>query len=88
VGHIESTLDGNAIAGLLGDLFGREMTVARSACGGCGAVEDMGALAVYLQAAAAVVRCRHCDSVLVVAIRARETWRLGFGNLAWLDVPD
>ena len=36
-------LDGNAIAGTLGEVFVHEMTAARIACKGCGNVEPVGA---------------------------------------------
>ena len=31
-------LDGNAVGGLLNEVFGREMTSARGCCDGCGAI--------------------------------------------------
>ena len=34
-------VDGNALAGELSEVFSQEMTVARVACGGCGAVEQL-----------------------------------------------
>jgi Family of unknown function (DUF6510) len=40
-------LDGNAAAGLLADVFGAEMTIARATCDGCAAVEPLGAVHVY-----------------------------------------
>ena len=39
-------VDGNALAGELSEVFSQEMTVARVACGGCGAVEQLVDLAV------------------------------------------
>jgi len=35
-------LDGNAIGGLLNELFGAELTAAPCVCGGCGAREELG----------------------------------------------
>ena len=37
----EMKLDGNALGGMMLELFGREMTAASSTCGSCGAVEQM-----------------------------------------------
>jgi hypothetical protein len=62
----DSTLDGNAIGGLLMEVFGAEMTTAAGTCGSCGAVSQVAELAVYLGGPGTVVRCRSCDSVLMV----------------------
>jgi hypothetical protein len=59
-------VDGNAIGGLLHEVFGREMTGVGSVCGTCGAARPVGELVVYLQAPGTVVRCRTCESVLMV----------------------
>src|SRR6266498_3240834 len=52
----ELTLDGNAVAGLLAEVFAAEMTTARGTCNHCGAVEPVGAVRVY-RAAGFVLRC-------------------------------
>ena len=68
-------LDGNAIGGLLGEVFVEELTVARSTCGSCGAVREVGALSVYAQAPGAVVRCPGCETVLLRVVRGeRRLW--------------
>ena len=59
-------VDGNAIGGLLHEVFGREMTGAGSVCGNCGDARPVGELVAYLQAPCTVVRCRTCESVLMV----------------------
>jgi Zn finger protein HypA/HybF involved in hydrogenase expression len=71
-------LDGNAIGGLLLEVFGVEMTAAVGTCGSCGAREPVGRLDVYVHAPGVVVRCPHCDSVLIRVVEGRD--RL------WLDV--
>ena len=86
--EVELTLDGNAIAGLLAELFGREMTIAQSACKACGAVEALGALTAYVHAPGVVIRCRHCETVLMVAVRTRATYRVAFADLGWLELHD
>jgi Family of unknown function (DUF6510) len=65
-------LDGNAIGGLLQEVFGTDMTSAASVCGACGAASQVAELAVYLDAPGTVVRCRSCDSVLMVFVKIRE----------------
>jgi hypothetical protein len=69
------TLDGNAIGGLLLELFGTELTAAPCVCGGCGAREEMARLDVYLDCPGVVVRCRHCEDVMLTIVRRGErTW--------------
>jgi hypothetical protein len=67
-------LDGNAIAGTLDDIFGGDMTLAVSTCSGCGARGPLAETAVYVRAPGVVVRCRHCDNVLVVVIERGGTY--------------
>ena len=81
-------VDGNAMAGMLGEVFVREMTAAQIACGGCGKVEPLGAEHVYMQAPGVVMRCCHCDTVLLVMTRARDTYRFGPGKAKWLEFTE
>jgi hypothetical protein len=65
-------LDGNAIGGLLQEIFGTEMTTAASVCGSCGTARQVAELTVYLQAPGTVVRCRSCGSVLMVFVKVHD----------------
>lgn len=67
----ELTLDGNAIGGMLMEVFGAEMTTAVVTCGSCGAVSQVAELAVYRPDLGTVVRCRSCESVLMVFTEVR-----------------
>lgn len=67
-----TALDGNAIGGLLHEVFGSEMTAAVAVCGSCGATGPMAETVVYLRAPGTVVRCRVCTAVLMVVVRRRE----------------
>jgi Family of unknown function (DUF6510) len=74
IGTSELRLDGNAIGGLLLELFGAELTAAPCVCASCGAREEMARLDVYV-GAGIVVRCRHCESVILRVVRGRDhTW--------------
>jgi hypothetical protein len=64
-------LDGNAIGGLLLEVFGAELTTATGKCDHCGAVAQVAELVVYLQAPGTVVRCRSCESVVMVIAEVR-----------------
>jgi len=66
-----SALDGSAIGGLLMELFGTEMTTAWSVCASCGSTRQVAELAVYRHQLGSVVRCRGCDSVLMVFVQLR-----------------
>jgi ribosomal protein S27E len=71
-------LDGNAAAGLLGEIFALELTAARSTCGSCGATTEVGSLIVYAHAPGLVVRCPGCDAVLLRVVRG--------GGRIWLEL--
>lgn len=78
-------LDGNAIAGLMLDVFGAEMTTATGVCATCGARGRAGELEVYLRAPGTVVRCRSCRSVLMVFVTVREITCVDLRGLAQLE---
>jgi hypothetical protein len=73
----ELVLDGNAVAGLLAEVFGTEVTTALGTCAGCGATDRMGAVRVY-RAAGFVLRCAQCEAVLAKLVTD--------GSRAWLDL--
>lgn len=77
-------LDGNAIGGLLREVFGTDMTSAASVCGTCGAACQVAELAVYQNAPGTVVRCRSCDSVLMVFVKVRDLTCVDLMGLAVL----
>ena len=81
-------LDGNAIAGTLGEVFVHEMTAARIACKGCGNVEPVGAEHAYVQAPGIVLRCSHCDSALLVMTRTAGRQRIWFPRSHWLEMGE
>ena len=67
-------LDGNAVGGLMLELFGAELTASPCVCAGCGAREELARLDVYL-GAGVVVRCCHCEAVMIRVVQGPErTW--------------
>ncbi len=64
-------LDGNAIGGLLHEVFGTEMTASVGTCATCGATGPLAECVVYNRAPGTVVRCRVCASMLMVIVSAR-----------------
>jgi hypothetical protein len=67
----ESTLDGNAAAGLLSEVFTPEATVAVVRCASCGGEGPVGGAAVYADAPGLVIRCTSCTGVLMRFARIR-----------------
>ena len=80
-------LDGNAIGGLLHEVFGVEMTVATGVCAHCGARSEVATLAVYVRAPGTVVRCRGCGEVLMVVVDRGGTHCVDLRGLAALERP-
>jgi uncharacterized protein DUF6510 len=58
-------VDGNAVAGLLQEIFGLEMTANPAECANCGQVNALGALLAFTQAPGAVLRCPACEEVML-----------------------
>jgi Family of unknown function (DUF6510) len=71
-------LDGNAVGGLFAELFGLEMTDQMTVCAACGAHEVVACLEVYVCSPGTVVRCRHCQAVMMRIVEGRDR--------VWMDV--
>jgi Family of unknown function (DUF6510) len=67
----EMRLDGNAVAGLLGDVFAVEMTAALVSCAHCGAEGPVAAEHVYTHGPGVVLRCPGCTGVIMRFARVR-----------------
>jgi Family of unknown function (DUF6510) len=78
-------LDGNAAAGLLREVFAAEVTTAIGTCDGCGAVDAVGAVHVYI-AAGTVLRCPHCDNVLLKVVTSGERMWIDLRGLRTLEL--
>ena len=61
---METWLDGNGVAGLLGEVFGAEVTALVRACGSCGTEAAVGAHRAY-RGAGVVLRCPGCGDVAI-----------------------
>jgi hypothetical protein len=80
----DSALDGNAIGGLLLEVFGTEMTTVAGTCASCGAVRQVAELVVYRPGLGTVVRCRSCGSVLMAFVTVRGVTCVDLQGLASL----
>ena len=79
-------LDGNAVGGLLAEVFAREMTTATGTCASCGATGQVATLVVYAHAPGTVVRCPSCGSVLLRVVRAEGRLWLDARGLSCLEL--
>jgi Zn finger protein HypA/HybF involved in hydrogenase expression len=84
----EMRLDGNAIAGLLRDIFAMEMTAAQGTCANCGAVNEVGRLHVYIHAPGTVVRCPACEAVLMRIVRGRGRYWIDMSGTRTLEMAE
>lgn len=57
-------VDGNCLAGMMGDLFGADVTALVAVCSGCGTEARVAEAVVELDSHAAIVRCRSCTRTL------------------------
>jgi Zn finger protein HypA/HybF involved in hydrogenase expression len=78
-------LDGNAIGGLLREIFAMEMTSALGTCANCGAVNEVGRVQVYIHAPGTVVRCPACEAVLMRVVRGRGRYWVDMSGVRCLE---
>ncbi len=64
-GEEQSRLDGNAAAGMLQEVFAVEMTTAACTCTTCRRVSTVGALYLYGGVMGCVLRCPHCEAMVL-----------------------
>jgi hypothetical protein len=57
-------VDGNAVAGQLAQIFGRDMTITVARCAGCAHDAEMGALMAFIRGPGIVLRCPACQAAI------------------------
>jgi hypothetical protein len=65
-------LDGNAVAGLLYEVFGVEMTASPTECNNCGREGEIGTLLAFTRAPGVVLRCPACESVMIRIVQTPD----------------
>ncbi|HCG03212.1 MAG TPA: hypothetical protein DEV93_22065 [Chloroflexi bacterium] len=88
MGSEERRLDGNAAAGLLGEIFPFEMTMVKTMCSECGEMEPAGAQVVYVDAPGMVMRCLHCENVLIKIVHGGGRYWLDMRGVACLEIRE
>ncbi|MFC0508912.1 DUF6510 family protein [Micromonospora costi] len=62
-------VDGNALAGPLGEIMGTDLTVAELTCAGCRTTRPLAAMRVFDRAPGLVARCPGCGEVVMRVVR-------------------
>jgi Zn finger protein HypA/HybF involved in hydrogenase expression len=81
----ELMLDGNAAAGMLGQVFAAEMTTATMTCGHCGTAGAVGAMHVF-RGAGIVMRCPDCDNVMAKIVEGGSRMWINFSGMQALEI--
>jgi uncharacterized protein DUF6510 len=83
----EMRLDGNAIGGMLLELFGVELTAATGVCVACGTADFLARLEVYAHAPGTVARCPYCHAVMLRIVRGPDRTWLDMSGVASIELP-
>lgn len=68
----ELMLDANAVAGLLNEIFGVEMTDSPTECANCGNEDKIGELLAFTQGPGIVLRCVKCENVILRIVQTPD----------------
>jgi hypothetical protein len=77
-------LDGNAAGGLLQQIFVPDITAAQIQCQACGFTGAVGSLHLYAVPMGAVLRCTHCDGIIMRAVHTSHGWWLEMTGARYL----
>ncbi len=81
-------LDGNALAGVLADALGADLTAREARCLHCGTVDVLARALVYVSAMGLVARCASCEGVLATTVHTDDGRRwFGMPGVAALEMP-
>jgi hypothetical protein len=80
-------VDGNALGGVLSEVFVADLTVATTTCAGCRSVSVVAMLDVFLDAPGAVARCRSCGAVQLRLVRSETRTWLDLTGIRALEIP-
>jgi hypothetical protein len=80
-------VDGNALGGVLSEVFAVDLTVATTTCAGCRSVAVLAVLHVYLDAPGAVARCPSCGAVQLRLVRSETRTWLDLTGIQALEIP-
>jgi Family of unknown function (DUF6510) len=82
----ELVLDGNSVAGLLGEVFSVEATTMIARCAACGGEGALATARVYSQCPGVVMRCPECAAVVMRFARVRGRLAADFRGVGMLTI--
>jgi hypothetical protein len=80
-------LDGNALAGLLREIFTTEMTVSPAQCAHCGREGALGSLLAFMQGPGVILRCPACEQVVLRITRVTDRYYLDARGATFVCIP-
>jgi hypothetical protein len=84
----EMRLDGNAAAGMLREVFARDVTAALATCTGCGATGALATLLEYGHGMGVILRCPACDTAMLRVVRTPGWLRVDASKISLLMIPE
>jgi len=79
-------VDGNALAGILEDGLGLDLTGSRGRCAGCSGIAVLATAVVVVTPMGTVARCAACEHVLITVVTGGgRTW-IGLPGLSAIEV--
>jgi hypothetical protein len=82
----EGAKDGNVLGGVLGEVFGVDLTASSMTCASCARVAVVADLVVYDVGPGITARCRGCGQVVLRAAHIREEVVLDLRGVGLLRV--
>lgn len=82
----ERALDGNAVGGMLEELFGVDMTAADTKCAACGREGEVGTLLAYTMGPGVVLRCPGCSGVMLRMVETPRGTLVEAKGLAYVRI--
>jgi DNA-directed RNA polymerase subunit RPC12/RpoP len=79
-------LDGNAAAGILGEIFAFEMTSNSVKCANCSREGEIGTLLAFMQAPGVVLRCPSCEHIILRVVRSPEAIYLDLRGAVYVSL--
>jgi hypothetical protein len=73
--NADLVLDGNAVAGVLVEIFGDDLTAVLGTCPDCGRQAELATCRAYTHAPGIVLRCSVCDGVQLRITRTPRGYR-------------
>ncbi len=80
-------VDGNVLAGPLGELFRFDLTTTSGECRHCGDIAVLARAMVYLDPSGYVVRCNSCGEMLMAIVTTEKRTWLDLSGVSGLQIP-